>query len=60
MHLITYLKSIKQNLTELKGVDKLTIIIGYFNMLRAVTDKTSKKSQKKNIGLSIAINHYIQ
>ena len=48
MHLITYLKSIKQKLTELKGeVDKFPIIVGYFNMLHVVTDRMVQKNQKK-------------
>lgn len=56
MHLITHLKNIKQKLTELKGGgDKFIVIFGYFNMLHAVTDRTSKKV-RKNAGLNNAIN----
>lgn len=57
MHAPNIYKIIKQKLTELKGeVDKSTIIAKHFNMLHAVTDRTSKNSVIKNTDLNNAIN----
>lgn len=54
-------KYMKQKLTELKKISKVTIIVGKYNILIPIIDRSNLQKTNKNIvDLNTKINQYLQ